>query len=79
MGGRCATRRKHADDSRVAPAPRPPARDREAQRSLVVEGMRVCHLRDIIASKREAGRVKDRESLPWLEAFLEWWQRQQQH
>ena len=49
------------------------------QRSLVVEGMRVCHLRDIIASKKQAGRVKDRESLPRLEAFLQWWQRQQRH
>ena len=42
-------------------------------RSLVVEGLRVCHLDDIIRSKEASGRVKDRESLPRLKAFRDWW------
>jgi hypothetical protein len=46
----------------------------EAQRrSLIVEGMPVCHIDDIIRSKEATGRVKDRESLPRLKAFREWW------
>lgn len=43
------------------------------RRSLVVEGIRVCHIDDIIRSKEATGRVKDRESLPRLKAFREWW------
>lgn len=43
------------------------------KRSLVVEGLPVCHIDDIIRSKEEAGRVKDRESLPRLRAFRDWW------
>jgi len=46
--------------------------DAEA-RSLLVEGLPVCHLDDIIRSNEEAGRVKDRESLPRLRAFRDWW------
>jgi hypothetical protein len=46
------------------------------QRSLVVEGMRVAHIDDIIHSKEATGRVKDRESLPRLKAFREWWMQQ---
>jgi len=42
-------------------------------RGLTVQGMRVCHIDDIIRSKEAAGRVKDRESLPRLRAFREWW------
>lgn len=42
-------------------------------RSVVVEGLRVCHIDDIIRSKEEANRVKDRESLPRLKAFRDWW------
>lgn len=42
-------------------------------RSIVVEGLRVCHIDDIIRSKEEANRVKDRESLPRLKAFRDWW------
>ncbi|MBI4676377.1 MAG: hypothetical protein HY748_02220 [Elusimicrobia bacterium] len=42
-------------------------------RALVVEGLRVCHLDDIIRSKEASGRVKDRESLPRLNAFRDWW------
>ncbi|MBI4563976.1 MAG: hypothetical protein HY716_04690 [Planctomycetes bacterium] len=43
------------------------------KRSIEVAGMRVCHLDDIIRSKEAAGRVKDRESLPRLRAFRDWW------
>lgn len=43
------------------------------RRALEVEGMRVCHIDDIIRSKEATGRVKDRESLPRLKAFREWW------
>ena len=46
-------------------------------RSLVVEGLPVCHLDDIIRSKQAAGRVRDRESLPLLKAFRDWWMKQQ--
>lgn len=43
------------------------------ERRVEVEGFPVCHPDDIIASKRAAGRIKDRESLPRLEAFREYW------
>jgi hypothetical protein len=43
------------------------------QRKEVVEGFPVCSLDDIIASKRAAGRQKDLESLPRLEAFRTYW------
>ena len=43
------------------------------RRGLTVEGMRVCHIDDIIRSKEATGRVKDRKSLPRLKAFREWW------
>lgn len=46
------------------------------QRHLEVEGFPVCHLDDIIASKAATNRQKDRESLPRLLAFREYWQRQ---
>lgn len=42
------------------------------ERSVVVEGMPVCHIDDIIRSKEATGRVKDRESLPRLKAFRDW-------
>jgi len=42
-------------------------------RRVEVEGFTVCHPADIVASKKAANRVKDRESLPRLEAFLEYW------
>jgi hypothetical protein len=38
-----------------------------------VEHFPVCHLDDIIASKVAANRVKDRESLPRLRAFRDYW------
>ena len=42
-------------------------------RRVEVEGFPVCHLDDIIASKAAANRLKDRESLPRLRAFREYW------
>ena len=42
-------------------------------RRVEVEGFPVCHLDDIIASKTAANRVKDRESLPRLRAFRDYW------
>jgi hypothetical protein len=48
-------------------------------RRVQIEGFQVCHPDDIIASKAAAGRAKDRESLPRLRAFREYWmQRQRQ-
>jgi hypothetical protein len=44
-------------------------------RHVEVEGFRVCHLDDIIASKEATGRAKDRESLPRLKAFRDYWMR----
>lgn len=35
----------------------------------------VCHSDDIIASKQSANRAKERESLPRLRAFRDYWQR----
>ena len=40
-----------------------------------LEGFPVCHLDDIIASKEATNRRKDRESLPRLRAFREYWMR----
>ncbi|MGH7821456.1 MAG: hypothetical protein ACREQ9_16960 [Candidatus Binatia bacterium] len=45
------------------------------RRRVEVEGFPVCHLDDIIASKAATNRVKDRESLPRLRAFREYWLR----
>ncbi len=45
-------------------------------RRVEVEGFPVCHPDDIIASKRAANRAKDRESLPRLEAFRDYWRQQ---
>jgi hypothetical protein len=42
-------------------------------RRVDVEGFPVCHIDDIIASKLAANRVKDRESLPRLRAFRDYW------
>jgi hypothetical protein len=47
------------------------------RRRVVVEGFPVCHLDDIIASKLAANRVKDRESLPRLLSFREYWRQRQ--
>lgn len=43
------------------------------RRALEIQGLRVCHIDDIIRSKEASGRVKDRESLPRLKAFRDWW------
>jgi hypothetical protein len=43
------------------------------QKRVEVEGFPVCHLDDIIASKEATGRQKDRESLPGLRSFREYW------
>ena len=48
-------------------------------RHVDVEGFPVCHPDDIIASKRAANREKDRESLPRLESFRNYWLRNLQH
>lgn len=43
------------------------------QKSLEIEGLPVCHIDDIIRSKESTGRIKDKESLPRLKAFRDWW------
>jgi hypothetical protein len=43
------------------------------RRRVDVEGFPVCHPDDIIRSKEAAGRVKDRETLPRLRAFRDYW------
>lgn len=45
------------------------------QRHVDVEGFPVCHIDDIIASKAAANRQRDREVLPRLRAFREYWMR----
>ncbi len=45
------------------------------KRRVEVEGFPVCHPDDIIASKEAADRLKDRESLPRLRAFRDYWLR----
>jgi hypothetical protein len=42
-------------------------------RHVEVEGFPVCHIDDIIASKAATNRQKDRESLPRLIAFRDYW------
>lgn len=42
-------------------------------RHVDVEGFPVCHPDDIIGSKLAANRAKDRESLPRLQAFRDFW------
>jgi hypothetical protein len=43
------------------------------RRRVDVEGFPVCHPDDIIASKQAANRAKDRESLPRLRSFRDYW------
>jgi hypothetical protein len=45
------------------------------KRHVDVQGFPVCHIDDIIASKEATGRTKDRESLPRMRAFREYWMR----
>ena len=42
------------------------------RRGVRIEQFPVCGLDDIIESKRQAGRAKDRETLPRLEQFRTW-------
>ncbi len=42
-------------------------------RRVEVEGFPVCHPDDIIASKEATNRQKDRESLPRLRSFRDYW------
>lgn len=44
-------------------------------RHIEVDNFHVCHPDDIIASKEAADRIKDRESLPRLKAFRDYWRR----
>ena len=44
-------------------------------RHVEVEGFPVCHPDDIIASKAATNRRKDRESLPRLQSFRDYWLR----
>ena len=43
------------------------------ERRVEVEGYPVCHLDDIIASKEAANRARDREVLPRLRSFRDYW------
>lgn len=47
--------------------------NRAWSRRVEVEGFPVCHPDDIIASKVAANRLKDREVLPRLRAFRDYW------
>lgn len=47
------------------------------KRHIDVQDFPVCHLDDIIRSKEKANRLKDRESLPRLKAFRDYWKRKQ--
>lgn len=47
------------------------------KRHVEVQGIPVCHPDDIISSKKFANRAKDRESLPRLIAFRDYWREQQ--
>jgi hypothetical protein len=47
------------------------------RRHVEVEGFCVCHPDDIIASKAATNRAKDRESLPRLQSFRDYWLRKQ--
>ncbi len=46
------------------------------RRRIDIEGFPVCHIDDIIASKAATNRQKDRESLPRLQSFRDYWLRQ---
>jgi hypothetical protein len=50
--------------------------DEAWRRHVDVEGFPVCHIDDIIASKEAAHREKDRESLPRLRAFRDYWKQE---
>lgn len=44
-------------------------------RHVEVAGFPLCHPNDVIASKQAANRAKDRESLPRLISFRDYWMR----
>jgi hypothetical protein len=46
-------------------------------RRVEVEGFPICHPDDIIASKTGSNRAKDREVLPRLRAFRDYWTQRQ--
>jgi hypothetical protein len=46
-------------------------------RRVEVSGFQVAHIDDIIASKKATNRAKDRESLPRLESFRDYWLQKQ--
>ena len=46
--------------------------DHAWKRGVQIEQFPVCALDDIIESKRQAGRTRDKETLPRLEAFRAW-------
>src|SRR5690349_4347360 len=48
------------------------------ERHVEVEGFPVCHPDDIVATKAAANRAKDREKLPRLMAFRDYWKQKQQ-
>ena len=45
------------------------------KKRIVKQGYPVCHLDDIVRSKEKANRVKDRETLPRLRAFRDYWKK----
>jgi hypothetical protein len=47
------------------------------KRHIDVEEFPVCHIDDIIAGKEAANRERDRESLPRLRSFRDYWIQQQ--
>lgn len=49
------------------------------RRHVDVDGFPVCHPDDIIASKAATNRQKDRESLPRLRSFRDWWMQRHAH
>jgi hypothetical protein len=51
--------------------------DEAWRRRIDVEGFPVCHPDDVIASKASANRAKDREVMPRLLAFRDWWKSRQ--
>lgn len=45
------------------------------KRHVTVKGYPVCHPDDIINSKEKANRLRDREALPRLKAFRDYWRK----
>lgn len=45
------------------------------KRHVTVKGYPVCHPDDIIKSKEKANRLRDREALPRLKAFRDYWRK----